>query len=180
MIDAAAAFVAWAGACAIVLSDARRGLAVGTALAAVGLALASIPGGGWVGAAILAAGGAAAASRRYLTGPAGWRVMPPGSTPRLVLSVAAGIIGLWVGVSVMSGSGGGLRFAVLSVLGLAGGRLLTSDDPCVAQTSVAVIALAVAAAAGLGSSAPGVWPYLAGAVVAAAAVWTPYRTPRAA
>ena len=180
MIGGAAAFVAWAGACAIVVSDARRGLAAGTALAAVGLALASVQESGWVVAAILAAGGAAAAGRRYAAGPAGWRVLPPGSTPRLVLAIAAGLIALWVGVSVMSGSGGGLRFAVLSVVGLAGCRLITSDDPWVAQTAVAVIALAVAAGAGLGSSAPGVWPSLAGAVVAAAAVWTPYRTPRAA
>jgi hypothetical protein len=179
-VEAIAAFVAWAGAAAIVLADARRGLAAGIALVGIGLAVASLPRAGWAGAALIAAGAAAAAARRYVVGPAGWRVMPPGSTPRLVLSVAGGIVALWIAVAVMSGPSGALRFGSLAVLALSGGRLLSSDDPCVAQTAVAAVALAVAAAAGLASGPTAVWPYLAGAAVAAAAVWVPYRARRAA
>ena len=179
MIEAASAFVVWVGASAIVLSDARRGLAAGTALAALGLAVAVLPSGGWPAAVALAAGGGVAAVRRFTTGPEGWKTMPPGSTPRLVLCVASGLIALWIGVAVMSGPGGGLRFAVLAALGLAGSRLLSTDDPWVAQSAFAMIALAVGAAAGL-AGAPGPWPYIGAAVVAVAAVWIPYRAPRAA
>ena len=180
MIEAASAFVAWAGALTIVLSDARRGLAAGTAVAGLGLAALTLPTAGWAAAAAIAAGAAAAAARRYTAGPAGWRVMPPGSTPRLVLSIAAGVFALWLCLSVMTGAGAGLRFSVLAVLGLSGGRVLTSDDPFVAQTALAAGALAVAASAGLVSSTPGVWPYLAGGAVAAVAVWAPFRLWRAA
>lgn len=179
-MEAVAAFVAWAGAAAIVVADARRGLAAGTALAGIGLAAACLPRAGVAGAALIAAGAAVAAVRRYAVGPPGWRVMPPGSTPRLVLSVAGGIVTLWVAVVVMSGPAGALRFASLAVLALSGGRLLSSDDAPVAQTAVATIALAVAAAAGLATDPTAIWPYLAGAVVAAAAVWLPYRAPHAA
>ena len=180
MIEVASAFVALVGASAIVLSDGRRGLAVGTFLVALGLAVASLPPGGWLGAAALVAGGAAAAVRRYTAGPPRWNVMPAGSTPRLVLCVAGGLVALWVGAAVMTGPGGGLRFSVLAVLVLAGSRLLSSDNPWVAQSALAAIALAVGAAAGLATGAPGVWPYIAAAAVAAAAVWVPHRTVRAA
>jgi hypothetical protein len=180
MIEAAAAFVAWAGASALVLSDARRGLAVGTALAAFGLAIASLPAAGWPGAAALLVGGAAAGVRRNAAGPPGWSVMPAGSTPRLVLCVAGGLVALWVGAAVMTGPEGGLRFSVLAVLGLAGSRVLSSDDPWVVQSAFAVVALAVGASAGLVTGTPGVWPYVAAALVAAAAAWIPHRTPRAA
>lgn len=179
-MEAVAAFVAWAGAAVIVLSDARRGLATGMALAGIGLALASLPRAGSAAAVLLAVGAAAAAARRYVTGPPGWRVMPPGSTPRLVLSVATGLVALWVGTQVMSGPGGALRFAALACLALCGGRVLTTDDPSVAQSAVAALALAIAAAAGLAGPTPALWPYLAGAAAAAAAVWVPYRTARAA
>jgi len=179
-VEAVAAFVAWAGAATIVVADARRGQAAGIGLVGIGLAVACLPRAGWAGAALIAAGAAAAAARRYAVGLPGWRVMPPGSTPRLVLSVAAGLVTLWVAVVVMSGPAGALRFASLVVLALSGGRLLSSDDPYVAQTAVAAIALAVAAAAALASDPTAIWPYLAGAMVAVAAVWLPYRAPHAA
>ena len=118
MVEAAAAFVAWLGVSLVVLSDARRGLALGTLLAAVGL-------------------------------------------------------------EVMTGEGAALRFAVMSGVGLAGARALSSADTSVAQTAFAVLALAVAAGAALGADA-GVWPFLAGAGAAVAATWAPGRVQRAA
>ena len=29
-------------------------------------------------------------------GPKGWAMMPPGSTPRLVLAIGAGLVALWI------------------------------------------------------------------------------------
>ena len=179
MIEAAAAFVAWLGVSLVVLSDGRRGLALGTLLAAAGLAGVALPEAGPAGAIALVAGGAAAAARRFTAGPGKWGIMPPGSTPRLVLCVAGGLLALWVGLAVMTGEGAGLRFAVMSVAGLAGARALSSADTSVAQTAFAVLALAVATGAALAADA-GVWPFLAGAGVAAAVTWAPGRVLRAA
>ena len=179
MVEAAAAFVAWLGVSLVVLSDARRGLALGMLLAAAGLAGVALPEAGPAGAIALVAGGAVAAARRFSAGPGGWGIMPPGSTPRLVLCVVGGLLALWVGLAVMTGEGAALRFAVMSVAGLAGARALSSADTSVAQTAFAVLALAVAAGAALGADA-GVWPFLAGAGAAVAVTWAPGRVQRAA
>jgi hypothetical protein len=111
--------------------------------------------------------GAFAAIQRQRSGAAGWGLMPPGSTPRLILVVAAGVVALWLAVSVTSGAGASRRFAVLAVLGLMGARLLTGIDPKVALTAVVGMALALAAAAGLATDAPGPAPYIAAAAIAA-------------
>jgi len=178
VVEAAAAFVAWLGVSLVVLSDARRGLALGTLLAAVGLAWVALPEAGPAGALALGAGGAVAAVKRFTAGPAGWGILPPGSTPRLILCVAGGLLALWVGVAVMTGEGAAFRFAVMSVVGLAGARALSSAGTSVAQTAFAALALAVAAGAALAPDA-GVWPFLAGAGAAVAVTWAPGRVQRA-
>ena len=173
MIEGVAAFVAWAGASLIVLSDGRRGLGLGIALTALAIAVIVWATAGPRDAALIAIGGAAAAGRRLMTGKDAWGIMPPGSTPRLILCIGAGLLGLWIGLGVTSGHSAALRFAVLVVVGLAGARVLSTDDSDAQLSAVAAVALAVAAAAGLASDAPGAWPYAAAALVAAGASWLP-------
>lgn len=180
MVEGAGAFLAWLGAALVVVSDGRRGLALGTLVAAAGIALVSFSTAGAPAAAALALGGLIAGARRLTTGPPGWSMMPSGSTPRLVLCVAGGLVALWVGVAVMSGDDGGLRFAVIAVIGLAGARALASDDTPTVLTAVSVLVLAVAAAVGLGPETPNIVPYVLAAAIAAASSWIPTRTPRAA
>ena len=180
MVEGAGAFLAWLGAALIVLSDGRRGLALGTFVAAAGVALVSSSTAGPLASAALALGGLISGVRRLTTGPRGWAIMPPGSTPRLVLSVAGGLVALWVGVGVMSGDDGGLRFAVITVIGLAGARALASEDTPTTLTAVSVLALAVAAAVGLASENPNIVAYVLAAAIAATSSWIPVRTPRAA
>jgi hypothetical protein len=180
LIEAAAAFVAWVGASLIVLADGRRGLALGIALAAAGIALLALQGPGPIAAGAIIVGGAAAAARRLWSGPPGWVVMPAGSTPRLVLCVAVALVALWIALAVTTGPGAALRFTVVSAAGLGAARILWSDDTTVLLSAAAVLALVVAAGAGLGATSPGAWPYVSGALVAAAVVWVMPRTTRAA
>ena len=177
MIESIAALVAWLGASLIVLADGRRGLALGTAFAATGLAAVTWLGAGPVPAGILALGGGIAAGRRLASGSGGWAVMPPGSTPRLILCVASALIALWIALGITSGESAALRFAVLVVIVLAGARVLSSTDPHVQLTAGAVLALAIGAAAGLAGA--DLWPYAAAATVAAGACWLPLSSPRA-
>ncbi len=122
MIEVAAGFVAWLGASMVVLADGRRGLALGVAIATLGLAV-------------------------------------------LVLQDAGPLP---------------LRFAVLTVTGLAGARVLLGADAPALLTSVVLLALAIGAAAGLGDAPLGAWPYVAAGAVAAGACWVPVRVARAA
>jgi len=180
VVEGAGAFLAWLGAAIVVLSDGRRGLALGTFVAAAGIALVSFSTAGAPAAAALALGGLIAGARRLVMGPPGWTIMPAGSTPRLVLCVAGGMVALWVGVGVMSGDHGGLRFAVIVVIGLAGARVLASEDSWTLLTAVSVLALAIAAAVGFGAGTANIAPYVFAAVIAATSTWIPIRTPRAA
>lgn len=181
MVGVAAGFAAWLGVSLVVLSDGRRGLAVGMAMATAGLAALSLPDAGVVGVGALLAGGAIATLRRLMVGPPGWAIMPAGSTPRLVTCVAGGLLALWVGVAVTSGDGAALRFAVMAAIGLAGARVLWSDDRSVLVTAVSVLAIAIAVASALALDMAGAaWPYAAAAVIAAGAALLPSGTPRAA
>lgn len=165
----AAAFTAWLGAAMIVLSDGRRGLALGLALIAVAFAVLVWVGGDMLAAAALFAGGAVAAAQRLRSGGDGWGVMPPGSTPRLILVIVAGVLALWIAASVTTGTGAPLRFTTLAVLGLLGARVLGGRDPAVVLTAAAGVALALAMATGLAETPPGPAPYIAAALIAAGA-----------
>jgi len=179
LLAAIAGLVAWLGASLIVLADGRRGLALGMVLAATGLAVLGWMSAGPFAAAAIAAGGLGAAAGRLRAGPPGWQVMPPGSTPRLLLCLATGLVALWIAFTITSGSGAGLRFTALAALALAGARLLWSSDPPVQLTAVGVLALAAAMASAIGASSPDLWPYAAAAFVAASVAWLPARTPSA-
>lgn len=178
MIEAAAALLAWSGAAVIVLSDGRRGLALGLGLLTVGLA--ALEWGDWLAVIAIFGGGTLAAWRRLRSGRPGWGLMPPGSTPRMVLCVAAGLVALWVAVSVTTGPGVAVRFATLTVIGLMTARVLAGSHTTVVLTAVSALALAMAAATGLGAMTPGPAPFIIGALIAAGVTVVPLTEPRAA
>jgi hypothetical protein len=165
-VSAAAAFAAWLGAALIVLSEGRRGLALGMALLTLGLAVLALSGVGALAAAAVLVGGGIAAGRRFRSGPDVWGIMPPGSTARLVLSVAVGLLALWISTSLMTGPGAPLRFAALAVLGLAAARVLTPSAPPALLTALAAFALSVAVAAGVAQTSPGPALFVLAAIVA--------------
>lgn len=175
LIGAIAALVAWLGVSIIVLADGRRGLAVGLATSAAGLAGIAWHDGDAVAALIVLGGGEAAALMRYRTGPEGWALMPPGSTPRLVLCVAGGLVALWFAASVTIGPDGATRFAALSVIGMSGARIVSSRERSSAVTAVATLAIATAVATHLGAGSPGLLPYVAAASIAIGVLWLPVR-----
>jgi hypothetical protein len=180
LISPVAGIVVWLGASLAVVSDGRRGLAAGIALTAIGVATLAFITAGPPAAAALALGGAIAVARRYVTGPAGWAILPPGSTPRLVLCIATALIAFWVAAGVASGPYTSLRFGVLAGIVLSAARVLATSDQAVLLSAVAILALDVGAAAAIGSSSPGVWPFVAGGLVAATVGWLPVRTASAA
>ena len=175
MLEGAAGIVAWAGASLVVLGDGRRGLAVGMALAAGGLGGVAWLTAGWPAAAAIFAGGLLAAAGRLRDGAPGWQIMPAGSTPRIILSVAAALLCLWLALVVTTGPGAALRFAALVCMVLAPARILWSDDQPVGLTAAGVLAIAVGVASASGSSAPDLRVFLVAGAVAAAIAWLPVR-----
>jgi hypothetical protein len=162
-----AALAAWLGAAVIVLSDGRRGLALGLALITAAFTVLAYLGGEHLAAVALLFGGAVAVIQRLRTGPDVWRLMPPGSTPRLLLAIGGGLLALWIATSVMTGTGAPRRFAALAVLGLMGARVLMAEiEPAAALTSLAALALSVAIASGMADTGLGPSPYIAAAVIA--------------
>lgn len=172
-----AALLAWLGASLVVLADGRRGLATGLGLLAAALAVLAWPSAALPGALAVAAGGLIASWQCWRSGPAAWRVMPGGSTPRLVLCVASGLLALWIAASVTNGPGAPLRFAVLLVLGLMGARILGGRDAAALHTSVAGVALVLAVAPGLAATSRSLVPAIAGGMVAAAIMFIPAGRP---
>ncbi len=172
---AVVAFAAWLGAALIVVSDGRRALALGLALITTGFAALAWSDQGPLAAAVLIASGAVAAVQRLRIGTKDWLVMPPGSTPRLILAVVAGLLALWVAVSVTTGAGGPLRFGTLAVIFMLGARTLSGSEPEVLLTSIVGMALAVGVGSGLAGSDLGLAPYLAAALVAAGIAFLPAR-----
>ena len=179
-MTAAAGLAAWVGAAVIVLADGRRGLATGVGLVALGFTVLAWTNSLWLEGAILLAGGALAVFELVRTGPKEWGLMPPGSTPRLILAVVAGILSLWVAASVTTGPGASLRFASLAVLGLMAGRLLQSQNATAVLTAASGLAIALAGASGLAPNGAGLAPYVVGAVIAAGAVLLPAAESRGA
>ena len=161
-----AAFLAWTGAALIVLSDGRRGLALGLALITAGFAVLAWFGGERLAAVAILLGGAFAAVQRLRNGPDVWGLMPSGSTSRLLLSIAGGLLALWIATSVMTGPGAPLRFAVVSVLGLMGARVMSGGETAALVTALAALALSIAMAVGLADTGPGPSPYIAAALFA--------------
>jgi hypothetical protein len=179
-MSAAAGFAAWIGAAVIVLADGRRGLAAGVGLVALGFTVLAWADGVWLGGAILLAGGGVCVFELVRTGRQEWGLMPPASTPRLILAVVAGILSLWVAASVTTGPGASLRFASLAVLALMAGTLLQSQNATAVLTAAAGLALALAGASGLAPNGAGLAPYFVGAVIAAGALLLPAMESRGA
>jgi hypothetical protein len=146
-VSEAAAFAAWLGGSIALVADGRRGLALGLAVLAAGLAVLALDAGQPVAAAALGIGGAAAAGLRLRVGPQGWGLMPPGSTPRIILAAVAGLLALWVAGAVSTGSGAPLRFAVLATLALLAARLVEGGHPAASTTAASGIAIALGAGA---------------------------------
>jgi hypothetical protein len=165
-VSATAAFAAWLGAALIVLSEGRRGLALGMALVTMGFAGLALAAGQVEGAVALVAGGGVAVVQRLRSGPDGWGVMPSGSTARVVLAAAVGLLALWISTTVTTGSGASIRFAALSVLGLTAARVLTPSEPPAVMTALAALALSVAVVAGVAGTGPGPAVYVLAAIVA--------------
>jgi hypothetical protein len=170
---AGAAFVVWLGAAIVVLADGRRGLALGLALLTIGLAVLAWPAGMAFGAVAMAVGGLIAVIQCWRSGPATWGIMPAGSTPRLILCIASGLLAFWLAASVTTGADASLRFAVLLVTGLMGARILMSRDVAVVLAGIAAMALALAVAPGLAAESPGPVPAIVGGLVAAGVMFVP-------
>lgn len=180
MIGPAAGFLAWLGASLVLVSDGRRGVAVGMGIATAGLAVLALLAAGPVAAGALAAGGAVASFRRFQAGAPGWAILPPGSTPRLVLCIAAAIAAFWFAAGVTSGALGSIRFAVVLVIVLAAARVLVSTEHAILLSAAALLALAVGLGAAVAPGAQNPWPFIAGGLAAAAIPWLPLRAPSVA
>ncbi len=135
--------LAWSGAAVLVLSDARRGLAVGLLVAATGLAVVRLAQGDDGDAGILLAGGLLAAGIGLRRNPQrGWGLLPAGSTPRIVLSIVVGGAALWLALGMLDTPGDAQgRAAALIVMALGAGRLLAVRDPRAALAGASLIAL---------------------------------------
>ncbi len=164
----AAAAAAWLGGAIVLLSDGRRGLALGVAILGAALAALALLAGHDVEAAALVAGGVVAGALRLRSGPPGWGVMPAGSTPRLILAVVAALIALWLAAAVTTGDGASLRFAVTVLLAMLAVRLLLGAEPAAAATAASGIALALGAGALVASGGATIAACFVAAVVAAA------------
>jgi hypothetical protein len=173
IVEAAAAFLAWVGAARGVLSDGRRGLALGLALLTAGFAVLALAFGLPLGAAAVAAGGGIAAWQCWRSPSARWGIMPAGSTPRLVLCIGSGLLGLWVATAVTNGPGAAMRFALFVVLGLMGARVLSSSELHVVLAGIAGLALVLGAAPALDLLADGTFADIAGGLIAAGVMAIP-------
>jgi hypothetical protein len=180
LIQPAAGIAVWLGASLVVIADGRRGLAVGITLSTFGLAVLALVTAGALAAAAIAVGGTIAGARRFVSGPAGWEVLAPGSTPRLVLCIATALVAFWIADAVTSGPFTSLRFALITGIALSAARVLSTAEQAAQLSAVAIVALCVASAGAMGPTEPGAWPYLAGGVVAAAVGWLSLRRPSAA
>jgi hypothetical protein len=141
--------LAWLGAALLLVGDGRRGLALGLVLLTAGLAGASAAGGqAPLGVAVLALGGVAAAALRLRGGRAGWGLLPPGSTPRLVGAIVGVIAATLVAGFGLGTAEGAARLAALVVAALAAGRILTVEDRWAALGGASALALGLGALGG--------------------------------
>jgi len=144
LLAVAAVVVAWLGGAFLVLSDARRGVALGVALYAAGLAvtLYSTP----PAALALGLAGLAAAALRLRDGAPHWGTLPPGSTPRLLLCVVSGVLAGFVGASILAGPGAApVRIVILIGGAMGAARLLSTLRREAALASTSALTLAVGA-----------------------------------
>jgi len=160
-IAVAGAALAWLGVTLLAVAEGRRGLALGLATAAGGLATAAAAAGQPpLGVTALLAGGLAAAVLRLRSGGRGWNILPPGSTPRLMAALVAVLGAGLVASSEIASPAGAARVAGLVVAALALARILTTERRWAALGAGSALAL------GLGTLG-GATGLVAGAAVAA-------------
>ena len=150
-----AAGVAWLGASVTALSEARRGLALGLVLTGTGLAGVDLATHRPLAALLLAISAVLAALLRLRDGSVGWGVLPAGSTPGIILSVAVLVGSLVLGGTVLGGSGSSAVVAPLAVSVLAAVRLLSSRSRQAALATAAALALGLGALGGTGDVVAG-------------------------
>jgi hypothetical protein len=123
-LAAVGAVLAWIGAGAVILADARLGVTLGLGLAAAGLGLAVVASGHPMAAAALAGAGIVSGLLRLRDGEPGWGLMAPGSTPRVVGTLIAALAAAALTGSGLATVAGLLRAAGAVVSALAVLRLL--------------------------------------------------------
>jgi len=146
--------VAWLGATVLVLSEARRGLAVGLLLAAAGLAGVRAAEGDPTEAGLILGGGLLAAiaglrrNRRR-----GWGLLPPGSTPRIVLCLVAGAGAVWLATGLLDSPGEWqARSAAAILIALGASGLLAAGDPRAMLAAASLVVLGAGAMAAMAAS----------------------------
>ena len=173
----AAAVAAWLGGSLVLLSDGRRGLALGIAILGAGLAGLAVDIGQFAEAVALLAGAAGAAALRLRDGRDDWGVMPPGSTPRLILAVVSGLVALYLATVVTEGGAIGFRFAVPAAITVLILRLLLGADRAAAAAAASGIALALGAGALLSPNGATEAACIAAAIVAIGLQAIPHSEP---
>ena len=142
----AGAAVAWLGITLLLVSDGRRGLALGLVVATGGLVLATAAAGQpLTGVGALAVGGVIAAALRLRDGRPGWGVLPPGSTPRLTAAIVVLIAAAIVAGSGIGSPAGAVRLGALVVATLAAGRILTVDERWASLGAASALAIGLGA-----------------------------------
>lgn len=172
-----AAVAAWFGAAILILSEGRRALAAGLLLFGAGLsgavaAAAPLP------AAALAVGTLAAALLRFRDGRPGWTVLPPGSTPRLILSLLVGLVGSFATTGLLAGPGPAPARAAAALGGMmAAARLLSTDHRDAALTAASALCLVLGATDALIGGETALTVAVFAALAAAALAVIPAREP---
>lgn len=146
------AALAWLGASLTALSQGRRGLALGLALTGAGLALAVLTTQA-LGALLLAVSAVVAALLRLRDGAAGWGVLPAGSAPGIVLSVAVLVASLLLAGTVFGGFAA--TVAALAVSAVSAVRLLSGGSRQEALATGSALALGLGALGGSGDVVAG-------------------------
>ena len=140
----AAGALAWFGATVTSLAEARRGLALGLVLTGAGLA-GVIAGSRPLDALLLAGAAIGTALLRLRDGRPGWDLLPPGSTPGIVLSIVVLVASVLLAGTFLQGPLSVWALAPLAVALVAAVRLLAVDDRASALAAGASLALALGA-----------------------------------
>jgi hypothetical protein len=167
-IGGAGALLAAAGVVIIACSDGARALSLGVAGTGLGLAMAlAVAGGGWAALA-LAISGIVVAGLRVGDEPRGWQVLPHGSTPRVMASVAAVAMAAYGSLAVLGPAGGrALHGAVLVAAAVSSARLLAVQQRSGALAGLTALLLAAGAAAAQAAQFSALPATIAGAVAIA-------------
>jgi hypothetical protein len=111
-----------------------------------------------------------AALLRLRDGSAGWGLLPPGSTPGIVASVAVLVASILLAGTVLQGPNSASTVAALAVALVSATRLLSTRSRQVALAVGSTLALALGAFGGLGDAVAGGLVALALSAIPAAEV----------